>query len=137
MLRIIATQLCLLGFISLGANTANAQVNEDCTKDASPEMQQACSTPAYLKAANDMQQAYTLAQQAIDAHESAKDEKEAQASLDASQQSWVAFRNKSCTTFGYIGRSAAIDPKNIAACLVDLTTKRTDQLKQIVEEYSK
>jgi uncharacterized protein YecT (DUF1311 family) len=59
--------------------------------------------------------------------------KGADEALMAAQRAWVTYRNAQCASYGYQAHGGSIEPQLIYDCQADLTTKRTEELKDLAE----
>ena len=53
--------------------------------------------------------------------------------LLASQRAWLAYRDSHCASEGYLARGGSMEPMLVSYCLAELTTERTEQLRQLAE----
>lgn len=56
-------------------------------------------------------------------------------SLLTAQRAWIAYRDAQCETTGLQAQGGTMQPMLISGCLADLTTKRTEELKQLAEGF--
>jgi uncharacterized protein YecT (DUF1311 family) len=54
-------------------------------------------------------------------------------SLLEAQRAWLRYRDAHCRTEGYQARGGSMEPLLASSCKADLTRKRTEQLKDLVE----
>ena len=57
------------------------------------------------------------------------------AALLQSQRAWLKFRDAQCRLEGYVTRGGSAEWLNENMCLLDLTQKRTDELKSFLEAF--
>ncbi len=50
------------------------------------------------------------------------------------QRAWLAYRDAQCASAGFQARGGSMEPMLISSCEADLTRKRTEELKALVEE---
>ena len=53
--------------------------------------------------------------------------------LLAAQRAWLTYRDAHCVTEGYWARGGSMEPMLVSFCLANLTTERTEQLRQLAE----
>ncbi len=56
----------------------------------------------------------------------------AEAALLKAQRAWIDYRDGSCELAGFEARGGSMEPMLVAACLADMTQKRTDELKDFL-----
>ncbi len=55
--------------------------------------------------------------------------------LLAAQRAWLTYRDQHCTGEGYTLRGGSAEPMVFSGCMTQLTEARTQQLKDLIEEY--
>ncbi|WEZ82790.1 lysozyme inhibitor LprI family protein [Rhizobium sp. 32-5/1] len=55
--------------------------------------------------------------------------------LKAAQRAWIGYRDGQCELAGFSARGGSMEPMLVSSCLADLTTKRTVELKELLEAY--
>lgn len=59
------------------------------------------------------------------------------ATLTAAQKAWIPFRDATCAIQTAISGGGSIEPTLVAGCLETETRKRTDELKQLEQDFSR
>ena len=70
----------------------------------------------------------------IDADIEAADDRGAEKALLDAQRAWIQYRDGQCSALGYGYYGGSIRPLIEQSCLADLTRKRTEELKEMIEE---
>ena len=55
------------------------------------------------------------------------------AALKKAQRAWIGYRDGQCELAGFEARGGSMEPMLVAACLADLTRKRTQELNDLLE----
>jgi uncharacterized protein YecT (DUF1311 family) len=58
----------------------------------------------------------------------------AEKALTAAQRGWIAYRDGACELAGFEARGGSMEPMVVSGCLAEMTTRRTAELKKIIEE---
>ncbi|QRM56504.1 lysozyme inhibitor LprI family protein [Sinorhizobium sp. BG8] len=53
--------------------------------------------------------------------------------LKKAQRAWIPYRDGQCELAGFEARGGSMEPMLVSGCLADLTRKRTDELKSLVQ----
>jgi uncharacterized protein YecT (DUF1311 family) len=53
--------------------------------------------------------------------------------LKKAQRAWIDYRDGQCDLAGFEARGGSMEPMLVSGCLADLTKKRTDELKALIE----
>lgn len=53
--------------------------------------------------------------------------------LKKAQRAWIGYRDGQCELAGFEARGGSMEPMLVSGCLAELTRKRTDELRKIVE----
>jgi len=59
--------------------------------------------------------------------------KGAEDALVKAQRAWIAYRDAQCASYGFQARGGTMEPMLIYGCQAELTRKRTDELKDLIE----
>ena len=62
------------------------------------------------------------------------DQRGAEKELLAAQRAWITYRDGQCEALGYGYYGGSMRPMVVASCLADMTRKRTEELKAMLEE---
>jgi uncharacterized protein YecT (DUF1311 family) len=85
------------------------------------------------KALNAQYQATRKVLKQQDAEASTADLKGGEAALLAAQRAWLGYRDAQCVSAGFQARGGSMEPMLISSCQAELTRKRTEELKALVE----
>ncbi|OJF97820.1 lysozyme inhibitor LprI family protein [Pararhizobium antarcticum] len=55
--------------------------------------------------------------------------------LKKAQRAWIGYRDGQCVLSGFSARGGSMEPMLVSGCLADLTTRRTAELKDVLEAY--
>lgn len=50
------------------------------------------------------------------------------------QRAWISFRDANCTYEGFAARGGSMEPMLASQCLARMTTERTEQLRQLMQD---
>ncbi|MTI01063.1 lysozyme inhibitor LprI family protein [Roseibium sp. RKSG952] len=53
--------------------------------------------------------------------------------LKDAQRAWIPFRDKACTSYGFLARGGSMEPMLVYGCRTTLTKQRTEELKELVQ----
>ena len=109
--------------ILLAALPAAAQ--QDCPDDSQAGLNQ-CAGDAYKKADAALNAAYKQVMARL------KDSEAAAKSLVAAQRAWIAYRDAECDFMSSGVEGGSARPMIVAQCLEQLTTRRADDLKALL-----
>ena len=109
--------------ILLAALPAAAQ--QDCPDDSQAGLNQ-CAGDAYKKADAALNATYRQVMARL------KDSEAAAKSLVAAQRAWIAYRDAECDFMSSGVEGGSARPMIVAQCLEQLTTRRTDDLKALL-----
>lgn len=101
-----------------------------CTGESNQMEMNDCSYQDYKDADKQLNATYNKLVSLVAAHG-----KKFKAKLVASQKAWMAFRDKECDFAAALNQGGSIYPLLYNSCMTDLTSKRTEELKQHIEIY--
>jgi uncharacterized protein YecT (DUF1311 family) len=127
-MKILTLALLLLGLVAL-ASAAQTQKRDPCEGETTPEMRN-CAGKKYKQADDELNKAYRNLMSKLDdeGHKS---------SLKTAQQAWLKYRDSHCDFVSYLNRGGTIYPVIFTDCMTSLTTARTKELKQQIEDLER
>lgn len=55
--------------------------------------------------------------------------------LKTAQRAWIGYRDGQCALSGFSARGGSMEPMLVSGCLAELTSKRTAELKALLDAY--
>jgi uncharacterized protein YecT (DUF1311 family) len=120
--------------ILTAAAVVATQPQPNC-KDPQTQMEMnTCSSEAYKIADAAMSRQYNIVAARMKRMD-AETEPGYFAALLESQRAWLKFRETQCSFEGYLVRGGTAEPLMVNGCLEQLTKKRTEDLKSLLEAF--
>ncbi|PLU27954.1 hypothetical protein BMJ27_31160 [Sinorhizobium medicae] len=125
--------LCCTAFAS-----AQQQPEPDCRKAVTQTDLNICADKDHRMADAELNTTYRLAVAAMQATNKELGEIDAAyvgalEALKKAQRAWIGYRDGQCELAGFEARGGSMEPMLVSGCLAELTRKRTDELRKIVE----
>lgn len=119
----------------LDAPTSAQQVQPDCMEPQTQADMTICAGQDLADADKALNAQYQVTRRVLkerdaDASTELKGGVEA---LVKAQRAWLAYRDAQCASVGFQARGGSMEPMLISMCEADLTRKRTDELKALVD----
>jgi len=120
---------------ALTTGAALAQSDANCKAPETQLEMTVCATEDWKAADAKLNEAYKAAMAAMKQADSylSEDLKGAADALRAAQRDWIPFRDKACTSYGFLARGGSMEPMLVANCKTDLTQQRTKQLQDLAK----
>lgn len=124
----------LIAFL-IAPSAALAEDKVDCTDPQAQMEMNYCAEQDYKAADAALNVAYKAAMKAMKEIDSylEGDQKGAADALLAAQRDWIPYRDKACTSEGYMVQGGSMQPLIIYECLERLTKARTANLEILVK----
>jgi uncharacterized protein YecT (DUF1311 family) len=135
---VVAFAALVLGFLATGYPLlSHAQEDVNCEEPTTQSDMTACAGRDYEAADEELNAQYKATRKVLterdkditDGSDSAAD------ALLTTQRAWIAYRDAQCETVGLQAQGGTMQPMLVSACLADLTTKRSEELKQLAEGF--
>ena len=135
---VIAFAALLFGSISAGfPSVPQAQEDVNCDEPTTQFDMTECAGRDYEEADAELNVQYKATRKVL--AERDKDitdgSQSAAESLLTAQRAWIAYRDAQCETEGLQAQGGTMQPMLVSACLANLTTKRSEELKQLAEGF--
>ncbi len=133
---------CAVAFTSILATAGLSAAQEDPEVDCGNAMTQFemnyCANVDYEAADKLLNTTYRsvlahMAKVDTDLAETMPDLAGAVDALKKAQRAWIGYRDGQCELSGFSARGGSMEPMLVSGCLADLTTKRTAELKDMLE----
>ena len=111
------------------AGVSRSQQNDPCKGETTFEMRQ-CAGKKYREADDELNKVYRRLMSKLD-NEGHK------TSLKTAQQDWLKYRDSHCAYVSYLYEGGTLYPIILTDCKTLLTSSRTKELKQQIEELDK
>lgn len=130
--------LAMCGCVSLaeGPAVGDDETPLDCDNAWTQVDMTACAAEDYAVADEALNAQWAVTRRAmVDIDEAIKDPEQrgAEKSLLSAQRAWITYRDGQCDADGWGYFGGTIRPQIVASCLADLTRKRTEELKSMIE----
>ena len=135
---VIAFAALLFGSISAGfPSVSQAQEAVNCDEPTTQFDMTECAGQDYEAADAELNVQYKATRKVLAERDKDITDGSASAaeSLLTAQRAWIAYRDAQCETEGLQAQGGTMQPMLVSACLANLTTKRTEELKQLAEGF--
>lgn len=89
-----------------------------------------CAEDEYRAADRSLNAQYKVTRKAM-----AAADPDAERLLIAAQRAWIGFRDAHCEASAHVNHGGSMEPLTRFGCLAEATAVRTEQLKQLAEDY--
>jgi uncharacterized protein YecT (DUF1311 family) len=125
--------------LGLAVAPALAEGKLDCDNAMTQADMNMCAGIAYEKADAELNKVYAEVRAKMrewdkDLNEMSREMAGAERALTAAQHGWIAYRDGACELAGFEARGGSMEPMVVSGCLAQMTAKRTEELKKIVED---
>lgn len=128
-------RLFLAAGLFAGASAAFADEELDCANmdNATQTVMNICSYQDYQKADAELNAQYKLTMKAMKDWDAQLPEnlRGGAKALLKGQRAWIDYRDGTCEVAGFSARGGSMEPLLVNSCLADITSKRTEELKQL------
>ncbi|MBD9373352.1 lysozyme inhibitor LprI family protein [Rhizobium sp. ARZ01] len=134
----LAAFVCSLFLSSTATLAQDADDDVDCANAVTQVDLNICAGKDYAAADAELNRIYREAMKAMEAtdKELGSLNPAYAGALDAlkrAQRAWIPYRDGQCELAGFEARGGTLEPMLVAGCLSDLTRKRTEELKSLVQ----
>ncbi|WP_137131732.1 lysozyme inhibitor LprI family protein [Rhizobium sp. FY34] len=135
-MKFVLSSLMLCGCVLLIDGPSSAQEPVvDCGKAETQNEMTYCAEQDYLAADKALNAQWKLTKKIVvdwdkQLEANARGAEEA---LMKGQRAWITYRDGQCEAAGFAARGGTMEPMLIYACQAEMTTSRTEELKQLAE----
>jgi uncharacterized protein YecT (DUF1311 family) len=113
--------------MAASASAQSGQAPDPCDNAQTTVEMRNCAGKEYKKADAELNSAYKLLMSKLtDAGH--------QAALKTAQQAWIKYRDANCEFEAYLNRGGTFYPIVYTGCLTVMTTNRTKELRELIEQ---
>lgn len=129
--------LPLIIVMAAGAASATDDAAPDCDNLTTQADMNLCAADSADRADAALNAQYKLTRKAAMSWDKGLDEADrgAEKALLGAQRAWIAYRDAECSLEGFSTGGGSMQPLIISGCLERLTKARTQELKQISEDF--
>lgn len=112
---------------------ANGQDKADCSDPQTQTEMTLCARMDYNAADAELNRVYKTAVRSMRETDAnlPPEIRGAEKALRGAQRAWIPYRDKACAAYGFLARGGTMEPMLVAACLADITRKRTEELRAL------